>query len=136
MTHTLNELVDTNEGFLGFLKSRTHLYHQSNVFFRDFHYGIMAYGEARGKKISYGRAEELAKELVSALEHTGILRPIKPGSWMLDYPEFRKPSSKSEAATKPGSGPAVAKTAIATPSSGLASPSPSGNVTPASASGV
>jgi len=136
MTRTLNDIVDTNEGFLDFLKSRTELYHQSNVFFRDFHYGIMAYGEAKRKKLSYGRAEELAKELVSALEQSGILRTIKPGSWMLNYPEFRKLSSKSEAASKPSSGPAVAKTAIATPSSGLASPSASGNVTPSSASGV
>jgi hypothetical protein len=129
MSHTLNELVDSNEVFLGFLKSKTHLYHQSNVFFRDFHYGIMTFGETKGKKISYGRAEELAKELVASLEHSGFLRRITPGSWMLNYPEFRKPSSKSEAATKPSSGPAVAKTAIATPSSGLASPALSGNVT-------
>ena len=123
MTHLLNEILDTNEGFLSFLKSRTSLYHQSNVFFRDFHYAIMAYGETKRKKISYGRGEELATELVSVLEHSGFLRPIKPGSWMLNYPEFRKQPSKSEAASKPSSGPAVAKSAIATPSSGLASPS-------------
>ncbi|MCX6143051.1 MAG: hypothetical protein NTZ35_07515 [Ignavibacteriales bacterium] len=129
MSHTLGEVVDTNEDFLVYLKTRTHLYHQSNVFFRDFHYGIMAYGETNGKKISYGRAEKLAKELVSSLEHAGFLRRITPGSWMLNYPGFRKPSSKSEAASKPSSGSAVAKTAIATPSSGLASPSSSGNAT-------
>jgi hypothetical protein len=135
MKYTLTDIVETNESFLRFLKSRTHLYHQSNVFFRDFQYGVIAYGVTKGKKVSYGKAEELAKELVGALEHAGILCPIKPGSWMLHYAEFRKPSPKSEAASKPGSGPAVAKTAIATPSSGLASP-PSGNATPISASGV
>jgi hypothetical protein len=126
MAHTLNDIVDTHAGFLGLLKSRTPLYHQSNVFFRDFHYGIIAYGELKHKKLSYGKAEELAQELISALEQSGILRLIKPGSWMLDYPEFRKPSSKVEAASKPGSGSAVAKTAIATPSSGLAAPLSSG----------
>jgi hypothetical protein len=136
MTYVLNEIVDTNEGFLAFLKSRTHLYHQSNVFFRDFHYGIIAYGEMKRKQISYGKAEELARELVSSLEHAGFLRGITPGSWMLNYPEFRKPASKSEAATKPGSGPAVAKTAIATPSSGLASPSSSVIAAPSPGSGV
>ena len=123
MARTLNEIIDTNEGFLRFRKSRTELYHQSNVFFRDFHYGIMAYGEAKRKKLSYGRAEELAKELVSTLEQSGILLTMKPGSWMLNYPEFRQSSLKNEAASKPSSGPAVAKSAIATPSSGLASPS-------------
>jgi hypothetical protein len=129
MNYTLTEVVDTNEGFLGFLKTRSHLYHQSNAFFRDFHYGIIAYGETKGKKISYGRAESLAKELVSSLEHAGLLRRITPGSWMLNYPEFRKPSSKIEAASKPSSGLAVANTAIATPSSGSASQLSSGNST-------
>ena len=129
MSYTLGDVVDTNEGFLSYLKTRSHLYHQSNVFFRDFHYGIIAYGKSAGKKISYGRAEQLAGELVSSLEQSGFLRRITPGSWMLNYPGFRKPSSKSEAASKPSSGPAVAKIAIATPSSGLASPLPSGNTT-------
>jgi hypothetical protein len=122
MSYTLSEFVDSNQIFLGYMKTRSHLFHQSNVFFRDFHYGVIAYVETKGKKISYGRAEELAKELVSSLEHEGLLRKITPGSWMLNYPEFKKPSSKIEAATKPSSGLAVAKTAIATPSSGLASP--------------
>jgi hypothetical protein len=129
MNHTLSELVDSNDVFLGYMKTRSQLYHQSNVFFRDFHYGIIAYGETKGRKISYGRAEELAKELVSSLEHGGFLRRITPGSWMLNYPEFRKPSSKTEVASKPSSGSAVAKTAIAAPSSGLAS-APSGTVSP------
>jgi hypothetical protein len=123
MAYILKEIVDTNNAFLDFLKSRTHLYHQSNVFFRDFHYGIMAYGESGGKRIRCDNAEDLAKQIISVLEHSDILRPIKPGSWMLNYPAFRKPSTKSEAATKPSSGPAVAKSAIATPSSGLAAPS-------------
>jgi hypothetical protein len=130
MNYTLSEVVNSNLTFLDYLKTRTELYHQSNVFFRDFQYGIMEYGKSKGKKISYGRAEELARELVSTLEQTGLLRRITPGSWMLNYPQFRKPSSKSEAASKPSSGPAVAKTAIATPSSGLASPSSSGTMTP------
>jgi hypothetical protein len=130
MNYTLSEVVESNLTFLDYLKTRTELYHQSNVFFRDFQYGIMEYGKSKCKKISYGRAEQLARELVSTLEQTGLLRRITPGSWMLNYPQFRKPSSKSEAASKPSSGPAVAKIAIATPSSGLASPSSSGTMTP------
>jgi hypothetical protein len=122
MALTLNDLFTTNEEFLNFLKSRTHLYHQSNVFFRDFQYGLMSLGETKGKKIRYDRAEELAKEIVSRFEQAGTLRLIQSGSWMLNYPAFKKPSTKTEAATKPGSGPAVAKNAIATPSSGFASP--------------
>jgi hypothetical protein len=128
MALTLAELITTNEDFLNFLKSRTHLYHQSNVFFRDFHYGVMALGETKGKKIRYDRAEDLAKEIVSRFENAGILRLVKTGSWMLNYPAFKKPSTKTETAPKPGSGPAVAKNAIATPSPGIVSPTPTASV--------
>jgi len=76
------------------------------------------HGEIKGKQISYGKAEQLARELITSLEHAGFLRWITPGSWMRNFPEFRTQSTKSEAASKPSSGSAVAKIAIATPSSG------------------
>ena len=117
-----NSIVDSSETVLRFMKSRSHMYHLSNIFFRDFHYGIMAYGQTRSLKISYGKAESLASEVIASLENAGILRLIKPGSWMLNYPEFKKPSTKTEAATKPSSGSAGGEKATAPPSSGLASP--------------
>jgi hypothetical protein len=121
MKYELKDIIETPQQFLSFLKNRTALFHQSNVFFRDFQYGIMAYGESKARKIRYDNAEALAKDIVAVLEREGILKLIKPGSWMVDYPEFKKPSTKPESSAKPSSGPAVAKTATATSSSGLAS---------------
>ena len=89
------EIIASNKiEFIRFLKTKYSLFHLSNVFFRDFQYGIMSYAESRGEHISYGRAEEVAKLVINNLEGSGILKPIKPGSWMLNYPEFRTPSAK------------------------------------------
>jgi hypothetical protein len=128
MKFELKDIIETPQQFLSFLKTRTALFHLSNVFFRDFQYGIMAYGESKGKKIRYDNAEALAKDVVVVLEREGILKPIKPGSWMVVYPDFKKPSTKPEGTAKPSSGPAVAKTATATSSSGLVSSASSGTI--------
>ena len=47
-------IVENQKDFLKYLKSKFPLYHLSNIFFRDFHYGVMNYLMAYNKKI--GRA--------------------------------------------------------------------------------
>lgn len=93
MLHTF--LSDRND-FLHFMKSRFHLYHLSNVFFRDVQYTLMAYAAMKGQKISYGQAEELTKELVLGLTNVGIFIKVSHGTWVLNYPGFRTPSTKIE----------------------------------------
>lgn len=107
----LSTYIQDKNDFLRFLKSRFHLYHFSNVFFRDFQYGLMAYAEGKGVRLTYGKAEQLATEIIRLLTEAGILKPIKPGSWMLVYDEFRKPSTKPEQTSKPAAAPAAAKVA-------------------------
>lgn len=94
------EVIASNKTeFIRLLKTKFSLFHLSNVFFRDIQYGIMMYAESRGEQISYGRAEEVAKLVINNLEGSGILKPIKPGSWMLNYPEFRTPPAKPAPST-------------------------------------
>lgn len=93
---TLASLIHDTADFLAFLKSRYHLYHCSNIFFRDVQYGIMAYAEHKGVHLSYTAGEELARQIITQLTGAGILRAVRPGSWMLNYDSFRKPSTKSE----------------------------------------
>jgi len=101
MPQNLNDLITNKEEFLCFLKTKTQFFQQSNAFFRDFQYGIISYAKARSKNVGYAEAEELARQLITSLESAGILKLIKAGSWMLLYPEFRKPSEKPEAPAKP-----------------------------------
>lgn len=101
MDRNLKLLMDNLKDFMLYLKSRYSLFHLSNVFFRDLHYGIMSYLETKRIKLGYGQAEQLAKRLIQELERSSVLKPIKSGSWMLNYSEFRKPPAKPEAPAKP-----------------------------------
>jgi hypothetical protein len=101
MPNSFTRLIDDREELLRYLKSRTHAYHLSNLFFRDFQYTILSYAQSKGRKISYGEAEELAVLYITSLQEAGILKPIKPGSWMLNYPAFKTVSEKRAAPAKP-----------------------------------
>jgi len=100
--------------FLASLKAKYHLYHASNVFFRDLHFGVIAFLESRKILLTYSSSEELTREVIRALESSGILRKIDDRTWLLEYPEYKKESTKPAPAEKPA---APAKPAAATPAS-------------------
>jgi hypothetical protein len=86
------DLILTNQSeFLKFLKSKFTLIHTSNVFFRDFHYGVMSYLHDHGIKLQYREAEDLAREITIELEKREIFKKIDYQSWKLNYPEFTLP---------------------------------------------
>ena len=91
--------------FLAFMKERYHLYHASNAFFRDFHFGVMTFLEADRVRLSYTATEDIAREVISALESQAILSKIDDRSWLLNYPEYRKEPKKAEPAAKPAAQP-------------------------------
>ena len=93
--------------FLKFLKAKYHLYHLSNVFFRDIHYGVMAYLELNKIKFKYLEAEELTGKVIESLEEANILKKIDKLTWVLNYPEFKKPAVKPVAPAKPAANPAA-----------------------------
>jgi hypothetical protein len=120
MDGNIKILTDNISDFMNHLKSRYSLFHLSNLFFRDIHYGIKSYLETRRVKVAYGEAERLAVLLIRELEKSSVLKPIKNGSWMLNYPEFRKPPVKPAAPAKPAAAgpnptPAANKPAGAAP---------------------
>jgi len=103
-----SELVRQNsKEVLLFLKERYPLFHMSNVFFRDMHYGIREYLEKKGMKIGYGAAEDVAREFITELEGQKILAPVDGQTWTLHYPEFRKPQVKAAEPAKPAPKPPV-----------------------------
>jgi hypothetical protein len=85
--------------FLKYLKAKFTLIHLSNVFFRDFHYGVMAYLTDHGMKLKYHDAEQVAREVGEGLEKRGILRKIDHQSWTLNYPEFALPRVEKQPTT-------------------------------------
>jgi hypothetical protein len=133
MRHSATTLIENEEELLRYLKGRTHAYHLSNLFFRDFHYAILSLAENKGQKLSYGDAEKLAALFIASLEKSGILKPVKPGSWMLNYPEFKKVSEKPVLSVKPAATPSAQKSVGTAPSATSASSAPkaSADATPA-----
>jgi|ERR1041385_6803296 hypothetical protein len=91
MTKEADLILNNQTEFLKYLKKKFTLIHMSNIFFRDFHYGLMAYLEERGKKMKYLNAEKIAREVADGLEKNGIFKKIDHQSWLLNYPEFALP---------------------------------------------
>ena len=87
-------IIENEKEFLRYLKSKFPLYHQSNIFFRDLHYGVMNYLVAHKKRIRYAEAEQVSREVAAEFEKTGILRKIDKQTWLLIYPEFQLPRVK------------------------------------------
>ena len=90
-------ILNNQTEFLKFLKSKFPLIHQSNVFFRDVHYGVMAYLAQHGTKLKYFDAEKVARMVGAALEEKGIFRRMDHQSWLLNYPEFALPRIEKKA---------------------------------------
>ena len=109
VTRSAMTLIENKEELLRYLKNRTHAYHLSNLFFRDFHYAILSFAESKRQKLSYGDAEKMAEVFIESLVQSGILKPVKPGSWMLNYPEFRKVSEKPASLAKAATPQVVTK---------------------------
>ena len=111
MTEHLKLFEEKRSEFLKFLKAKYHLYHLSNVFFRDMHYGVMAFLELNKIRFKYLEAEELTRKVVDSLEEANIIRKIDKLTWVLNFPEFKKPVVKPAAPAKP----AATKPAAAAP---------------------
>lgn len=73
---------------LGYLKAKFPLFHNSNLFFRDFQYGIMRFLEKKNIYLKYPEAEEIARKLGNYLEQKGTFIPVNKMGWKLNYPEF------------------------------------------------
>lgn len=140
MNDKLKLLTENNKEVWILLKSKYKLFHLSNVFFRDLHYGVMSYLQLKGMKSPYGEAEQLTRAWIEALEQSGLLKRIDGEAYMLNNPEFRKPAVKPAAAAKPAApkpAPAAAGQAagVAKPVTPAATPRTESATTGASTAG-
>lgn len=106
MNHLAYVLANDKE-ILRYLKARFPIYHLSNVFFRDVHYGIMEYLRERKMPVRYPDAEKIARTFIEKLEHERILRQVDHQTWMVQYADFRTPQVKVAAAVAGSKTPAT-----------------------------
>jgi len=127
----LSFILDNEMEVLTFLKARYPLYHLSNVFFRDIQYGIQLLLERKEMAVGYTDAEKIARAFVDQLAKSKILTPIDAQSWVLNYPDFRKPPVKPAAPARPAAKPAGAAPAAPRPAGGLPPLKPAPGAVPA-----
>ncbi len=87
--------------FLPFLRTRVPVFHLSNVFFRDIHYGVIAFAAEHRIRVGYTEAEDITRRLIERLEREKLLVPIDSQSWSVNKEEFRKPAVKPAPAAAP-----------------------------------
>ena len=95
--NALEYIVHHKVEFLKFLKSKFPLYHLSNIFFRDLHFGVSAFLKQHGKKVSYTEAETVAHAVGDMFEKDGTFKRIDHQSWLLMYPDFALPRAEKKA---------------------------------------
>lgn len=99
--NALDLFIEKRQDFLGFLKSRFNLFHESNVFFRDLHYGVMGFLQLNRLPSRYSSTEELTKRVIAAYVESKVLIPIDERTWMLNYVAFKKAPTKTFPVAKP-----------------------------------
>jgi hypothetical protein len=85
----VNRLLNEKAALLNYFKSIFPVYHNSNVFYRDFQNAVQKYLELKGEKIKFAEAEKLAKQVSDRLEAEGIFVRVNPIGWKLNYEPFR-----------------------------------------------
>ncbi len=85
----LNFLKNEKKLLLNFYKANYPVYHNSNLFFRDFQYSIKRFLEMKNYKTKYPEAESLTKEMGTFFESEGIFQKVNLIAWKLCFPEFQ-----------------------------------------------
>jgi hypothetical protein len=90
MEHTEIKAIKSNPtSFLEFMRANKYpVYHKSNLFFRDFQYGLWRYLKENQSKVPYADMEKVTNELVTDWEWRGLLKRVNRQSFELNMPEF------------------------------------------------
>lgn len=125
MEHTEIKAIKSNPtSFLEFLRANRYpVYHKSNLFFRDFQYGLWRYLKENQSKVPYADMEKVANEVITDWEWRGLLKRVNRQSFELNMPEFATiPGVGTEGEPEapkgkpaPASGPAATQAPAATP---------------------
>lgn len=97
-------IVGKDHEVLTFMKQRGYpVFHKSNMFLRDFQYGVRDYFRHQfNKDVGTREADLRATEFVEDLVARGILQRCSPTLFLLNLPEFLNPpkvEEKAEAAS-------------------------------------
>lgn len=81
-------IIGNQVEFLLFMRTRTPLYHLSNLFLRDLHFSVMEFLKKKNVSIGQTEAEKVAREIALHLEKKNVLKKLNSNTWVLNYPDF------------------------------------------------
>jgi len=81
-------IIGNQVAFLQFMRTRTPMYHLSNIFLRDLHFAIIEFLRLKGIHIRNTEAEQIAKEVAGNFEKKNLLKKVNTQTWTLLYPDF------------------------------------------------
>jgi len=84
----LELLEHEQKSFLNYFRAKYPAYHNSNIFFRDFHYSVKQYLALKGINTSYSHSEFISSAFSELLIKRNILRKIDKNTMKLNYEEF------------------------------------------------
>ena len=87
-SNNLELLKREEDSFLGFLKAKYPMFHNSNFFYRDLQYGTRSFMEKKGIDITYAEAAELADAISDEFEHKVLFVRVITIGWKINYPKF------------------------------------------------
>jgi len=80
-------LLTNSDLFFNYLKEKYPVFNNSNVFLRDIQYGVRAFFEKRGIKLSYSNTEFLADEVIKVFESQNIFQKLTKNCWKVNFPK-------------------------------------------------
>lgn len=87
-SNNLELIKREDESFLGFLKAKYPMFHNSNFFYRDLQYGVLNFMAKKGIEVTYTEAGRLADAISEEFENKGIFVRMNKIGWKINYPEF------------------------------------------------
>lgn len=88
ITILFNDLKNEKEIFLSYLKAKFPVFHNSNLFSKDFQYGLKRFLEKKGIHLPERDLISLSDQFSNYYELQGIFIKTSSQGWKLNYPEF------------------------------------------------
>lgn len=83
-----DQIINEEEVFFNFLKSKFPLFYKSNLFFRDLEYGIQQFYKKKNVKLSLGEILAVTERTAAYFEEKNYFIRINDGTWMINMPQF------------------------------------------------
>jgi len=83
-----DQVINDEEVFFNFLKSKFPLFYKSNLFFRDLEYGIQQFFKKKNMKLSVKETIAVTEKTAAHFEEKEYFKRINDGVWMVNMPQF------------------------------------------------